>query len=214
MTFNLEDTVSDPPTHPPLHFGTSHGHPNTQRRSLGGEQSPAFPLGQPLLGEIAQLPALADVSTLSVRRADPAARVPSPAVHPPSHHDAPPNQSSNTGLTGISYLHVGIAPPFKLTHHNTGLWTPFHKTVQTQLLKAILVLQDPDRAGILGARRPRRSSFAPPLNSCSRVEGEDQQHCCVDSVIVDFAELGWHFLLSPPTLEFTYCRQLSFRQNG
>ena len=75
----------------------------------------------------------------------------------------------------------------------------------------IRVPQDPDRAGILGDRRPRRSTFAPPLNSCSRVEdlGEDEQHCCVDSVIVDFAALGWHFLLSPPTLEFTYCRCLS-----
>ena len=81
-------------------------------------------------------------------------------------------------------------------------------TLQSQ----ILVLQDPDRgSSILGDRRPRRSTFAPPLNSCSRVEeGEDEeQHCCVDSVIVDFAALGWHFILSPPTLEFTYCRCLA-----
>ena len=79
----------------------------------------------------------------------------------------------------------------------------------------IRVPQDPDRAGILGDRRPRRSTFAPPINSCSRVEelGEDQQHCCVDSVIVDFAALGWHFLLSPPTLEFTYCRPVTFIQS-
>ena len=38
---------------------------------------------------------------------------------------------------------------------------------------------------------------------------EEQQHCCLDSVIVDFAALGWHFILSPPVLEFTYCRLLS-----
>ena len=40
-------------------------------------------------------------------------------------------------------------------------------------------------------------------------EEEEQQHCCLDSVIVDFAALGWHFILSPPVLEFTYCRLLS-----
>ena len=123
MTFNLEDTVSDPPTHPPLHFGTSHGHPNTQRRSLGGEQSPA--LGQPLLGEIAQLPALAYVSTLGVRRADPSARVPSPAVHPPAHHDAAPNHSSNTGFMRIS-CHIALHHLFESTPQNethTGLHT-------------------------------------------------------------------------------------------
>ena len=38
---------------------------------------------------------------------------------------------------------------------------------------------------------------------------EEEQHCCLDSVIVDFAALGWHFILSPPVLEFTYCRLLS-----
>ena len=51
------------------------------------------------------------------------------------------------------------------------------------------------------------------LKSLIRVETntseEEQQHCCLDSVIVDFAALGWHFILSPPVLEFTYCRLLS-----
>ena len=51
------------------------------------------------------------------------------------------------------------------------------------------------------------------LKSLTRVETntseEEQQHCCLDSVIVDFAALGWHFILSPPVLEFTYCRLLS-----
>ena len=91
----------------------------------------------------------------------------------------------------------------------------FHKTAQTRhfLNPQICVLQDPDPAGILGDHRPRRSTFAPPpFNSCSKVEveGEEQQQCCVDSVIVDFAALGWHFVLSPPTLEFTYCRHATF----
>ena len=49
------------------------------------------------------------------------------------------------------------------------------------------------------ARRPR--------NVCSNQTEEDvAQPCCVDQVEVDFQELGWDFILSPRSLQFSFCR--------
>ena len=49
------------------------------------------------------------------------------------------------------------------------------------------------------ARRPR--------NVCSTETEEDiAQPCCVDQVEVDFQELGWDFIISPRSLQFSFCR--------
>ena len=41
-------------------------------------------------------------------------------------------------------------------------------------------------------------------NVCS--EEEEGQPCCVDQVEVDFQQLGWDFILSPRSLQFSFCR--------
>ena len=46
-----------------------------------------------------------------------------------------------------------------------------------------------------------------PRNVCSTETEEDgHQPCCVDQVQVDFQELGWDFILSPRSLQFSFCR--------
>ena len=46
-----------------------------------------------------------------------------------------------------------------------------------------------------------------PRNVCSAETEEDgAEPCCVDQVEVDFQELGWDFILSPRSLQFSFCR--------
>ena len=250
-SFNLEDTVSDPPANPPLHwhYPLTLGHPGTPTPPLGGEQHPT---SLPLRHEDSPTPPLQDQTpfhpipsirhsdnspTLRIRRADVATRVSPPAVHPQAHHHAPPNYSSDSGFIGN-----------KLTTLN---WVPGHWPAHLCHKTAILHSFNPNSSGSRPSGHTWRSASPPlhlgapleqllqvgggwsqswyvffhdvlqfvqtslhlctPLDSCSRVEdlSEDQQHCCVDSVNVDFAALGWHFVLSPPTLEFTYCRHVT-----
>ena len=44
-------------------------------------------------------------------------------------------------------------------------------------------------------------------NVCSvRADEDEGQPCCVDQVEVDFQQLGWDFILSPRSLQFSFCR--------
>ena len=44
-------------------------------------------------------------------------------------------------------------------------------------------------------------------NVCSaKTEKDVTQPCCVDQVEMDFQKLGWDFILSPRTLQFSFCR--------
>ena len=44
-------------------------------------------------------------------------------------------------------------------------------------------------------------------NDCSgQTKEEGAQSCCVEKVEVDFQELGWDFILSPRSLQFSFCR--------
>ena len=44
-------------------------------------------------------------------------------------------------------------------------------------------------------------------NDCSgQTKKEEAQSCYVEKVEVDFQELGWDFILSPKSLQFSFCR--------
>ena len=58
--------------------------------------------------------------------------------------------------------------------------------------------------------RTKRAAPArgPPPNPCTTIEGENQadQHCCLDTVEIDFHQIGWNFILSPRKVQYSFCR--------
>ena len=74
-----------------------------------------------------------------------------------------------------------------------------HRLTNTHKQTIMVSPQNP-----LPSLRRRRSSLPAPPNPCSTSGPTD--HCCTDSVEVDFESLGWDFILSPRSLQFNYCR--------
>ena len=56
--------------------------------------------------------------------------------------------------------------------------------------------------------RTKRAARGPPPNPCTTSEGENQldQHCCLDTVEIDFHQIGWNFILSPRKIQYSFCR--------
>ena len=61
-----------------------------------------------------------------------------------------------------------------------------------------------EMAGILldqQSKRHKRSS----TGMCSS-SSTDTEHCCMDSVEIDFHDLGWKFVIAPRTVEYKFWR--------
>ena len=85
----------------------------------------------------------------------------------------------------------------------------FMSSITLQPAEQMRRLNRTEMAGILlpqQSKRHKRSNTRMCSRSNRSSRSTDKEHCCMDSVEIDFHDLGWTFVLAPKTVEYKFCR--------
>ena len=79
-------------------------------------------------------------------------------------------------------------------------------TIALQPADHVRRLNRTEMAEILLHQQSKRHKRSNTRMCSSTSRSTDKEHCCMESVEIDFHDLGWTFVLAPRTVEYKFCR--------